>query len=62
MHLSFSSKMAVVMITLRKVISSGTKAYTDLDSLELVAAFCGSGLAISLLAAACGFDLSGGLF
>lgn len=39
-----------------------TRTETETDTFKMVALFCGVGLAVSLICATCGLDLSPGFF
>jgi hypothetical protein len=51
------------MAALAKVLAHPfPKTRSDVGPLTMIAIFCGAGLSVSLLLAACGFDLGAGLF
>lgn len=63
-RLSRGKILEVAMTALVQAISriSATRTETETDMLTIVALFCGAGLAISLICATYGLDLSPGFF
>jgi hypothetical protein len=50
------------MTAIARVVSSASGTPVDIETLRTVLLFCGAGLAVSLLAASLGLDLSPGFF
>ena len=50
------------MITIAKILYRTSGTLVDVETLEIIAIFCGVGLSVSLFLATCGLDLSGGAF